>query len=307
MLIVCPSCATGFRVKEGALGPGGRQVRCAQCRTVWHAREPSAEAVEPANSAGRATAAPTPVPTPRPVPAEPPRQAAAPPPPEPSEDDWAAALDESARKPEAVTVEEPLPPATESPPIAPQTAADPLPPKPEPAPVRRGIEAAASRNRRRRPVRPPGPSRPGLRMSLPVTIVLLGTALLATFFLGREQVVRTVPDAAGVYEAVGLPVNLRGVDFRDVVGAREIVDGVEVLVVEGRLVNITGRTVDLARLRLAVRDGEGREIYTWTATPPQPQLGPGEAVPFRSRLASPPAEGRSLQVRFFTRVDAGGR
>ena len=136
---------------------------------------------------------------------------------------------------------------------------------------------------------------------------MLGSAIIATFMLGREQVVRTVPDAAGLYERLGMPVNLRGIDFRDVKGANEIVDGVVVLVVEGTLVNITPRSVDLPRLRLAVRDASGKEIYTWTATPPKPRLGGGEQASFRSRLASPPPDGASVEVRFFTRADAGGR
>jgi len=33
-------------------------------------------------------------------------------------------------------------------------------------------------------------------------------------------------------------------------------------------------------------------------------LGAFENMPFRSRLASPPAEGHDIQVRFFTRRDA---
>ena len=33
---------------------------------------------------------------------------------------------------------------------------------------------------------------------------------------------------------------------------------------------------------------------------------PGERAAFRSRLASPPAEGRSIDVRFFTRRDIAG-
>ncbi len=86
-----------------------------------------------------------------------------------------------------------------------------------------------------------------------------------------------------------------------------MVDGVVVLVVEGQLVNITSRAADLPRLRLAVRDAGGKEIYTWTATPPAPRLEAGQAVPFRSRLASPPPDGASVEVRFFTRIDAGGR
>ena len=36
----------------------------------------------------------------------------------------------------------------------------------------------------------------------------------------------------------------------------------------------------------------------------QEALAPGETLPFRSRLASPPGEGRDVTVRFFTRLDA---
>ena len=64
--------------------------------------------------------------------------------------------------------------------------------------------------------------------------------------------------------------------------------------------------VDLPRIRFALRNSAGAEIYSWTAQPSQNVLEPGEALPFRSRLASPPAEGQDLQVRFFTRRDVAG-
>jgi len=54
----------------------------------------------------------------------------------------------------------------------------------------------------------------------------------------------------------------------------------------------------------AVRDEGGKEVYTWTAMPSRTSLAPGETLAFRSRLASPPAEGRDVSVRFFTRRDA---
>src|SRR5438874_3279897 len=37
MLIVCPSCATGYRIELSTLGVSGRSVRCARCRHVWFA------------------------------------------------------------------------------------------------------------------------------------------------------------------------------------------------------------------------------------------------------------------------------
>ena len=37
MLIVCPSCATSYTIDPAAVGPAGRGVRCARCKTTWFA------------------------------------------------------------------------------------------------------------------------------------------------------------------------------------------------------------------------------------------------------------------------------
>ena len=120
----------------------------------------------------------------------------------------------------------------------------------------------------------------------------------------RKDVVRYAPQLASFYNALGMPVNLRGLTFTDVKIGNEIHDGVPVLVVEGTIVNNVSTAVDVPRLRFALRNATGAEVYSWTAVPTQPVLQPGEALPFRSRLASPPAEGHDIQVRFFTRRDA---
>src|SRR5262249_24088494 len=36
MILTCPSCGTQYVVKDGAIPPQGRQVRCAACRHSWH-------------------------------------------------------------------------------------------------------------------------------------------------------------------------------------------------------------------------------------------------------------------------------
>jgi hypothetical protein len=84
------------------------------------------------------------------------------------------------------------------------------------------------------------------------------------------------------------------------------VEGKPVLVIEGAIVGETGKTVELPRLRFAVRDAKGTEIYAWNTVLDQTVLKPGERAAFKSRLASPPAEAHSIDIRFFNKRDIAG-
>src|SRR6201992_4196273 len=104
----------------------------------------------------------------------------------------------------------------------------------------------------------------------------------------------------------GLDVTLRGLAFKDVRVTTETVEGKPVLVIEGVIVGESKKTVDLPRLRFSVRDAHGTEIYAWNTVLDQTTLKPGDHTWFKSRLASPPAEGKSIDVRFFNKRDVAG-
>jgi hypothetical protein len=118
-----------------------------------------------------------------------------------------------------------------------------------------------------------------------------------------------MPQTASLFAAIGLPVNLRGLALTDVTTTRESHDGATILVVQGVITNISKQPRDVPRIRLAVKNDKGAVVYTWTSLPERTALAPGDSEPFQTRLASPPPEGRVVEVRFFTRRDIarGGR
>jgi hypothetical protein len=138
--------------------------------------------------------------------------------------------------------------------------------------------------------------------SLPTACAAMGALVLA-LTIWRVEVVRLLPQTATFYKMAGLDVNVRGLVFKDMKISTETVEGKPVLVIEGAIVGEARRPVELPRLRFSVSDAHGAEIYAWNAVLDQPVLKPGESAWFKSRLASPPAEGRYIDVRFFNKHD----
>jgi len=298
MLIVCPSCGTSYDVKSASMPPEGRQVRCLRCRTVWHA-EPShadkvlaaAAAIGPDHGAagegsGAAAAesfAPAAVDDNQGVDDRPFASDAT---------DEGSSEDFSDGPSDAVEVQ--------APPIAPDAFEGGRPPIDIDADQRpaeqEDVETAAARRQGSTP------SRAAARWPLSLLHTgILGLILVDTILIGwRDSVVRVLPQTA---------VNLRGLTFDGVATTIEEHEGVPILVVEGNVVNSERKVVDVPRLKFIVRNAARQEIYSWIAVPSRPSLPPGEAVAFRSRLASPPPDARDLIVRFVTRRDfvPGGR
>jgi hypothetical protein len=159
----------------------------------------------------------------------------------------------------------------------------------------------------RRLLRPPALFRASGKpfVSPPLACAAMGALVLA-LVVWRVDVVRLLPQTATFYKMVGLEVNLRGLLFKDVKITSETVEGKAVLVIEGVIVGEARKPVELPRLRFSVRDAQGAEIYAWNALLEQTVLKPGESAWFKSRLASPPPEGRNIDIRFFNKRDVSG-
>ncbi len=343
MLIVCPKCTTNYEVEAASIGATGRSVRCARCKGVWFAAPPAdrqqlAGTEPPASdetvAAFRAELADGPpvsaddiavVETAPPIadetlPAEPAAAEAAEPaaapsePSSPSLDDLVAAsqaepANEAAGADADPVAAEPEPADTPalalseiSIPVEAGPASAPPPDYLKPAGAADNVEIVAARRIGQRGSSR-GRSRMGSAAQMPAIIIALVVAV-ATLFAARISIVRQAPQMASFYGALGVPVNLRGLKFTDIKISRDVHDNVPVLVVEGTIVSASTNPVEVPRLRFALRNAVGNEVYAWTAQPSQSALLPGETLSFRSRLASPPNEMRDIQVRFFTRRDA---
>lgn len=128
-----------------------------------------------------------------------------------------------------------------------------------------------------------------------IAAILIGASALIAL---REKIVRALPPMAGAYAAIGLPVNLAGLELRDL-HSRIVMDGArKVLTIEGEIVNIRRVQNHVPPVALAVRGENGLDRYAWTTSAPKSKLEPGEKIAFRARLASPPEDGADVMVRF---------
>ena len=132
------------------------------------------------------------------------------------------------------------------------------------------------------------------------TLVLIGLVVAATAAIAaRAAIVSIAPATAAVYASVGLPVNLRGLIIADVRATfTEQADGQGELLVTGEIANLRDGETPAPNLRLTLCGGDGRQLYVWTVRAPKTRLGTRERVPFRARLAAPPAGVREVLVKF---------
>ena len=290
MHIICPHCTTSYAIDPATLGSAGRTVRCSRCKEVWLARPEDAIEVAAATPAMAAAGQPA------------------------GSTDAAAEWEALAREDDSREQDTPV---VDSPSISGDWPVDgegssQAPDADWPSVARDDAhDAEFARPQRlswlRTLLRPLASHRtPGKPfVSLPTACAAMGALVLA-LIIWRVDVVRLLPQTAAFYKMVGLEVNLRGLMFKDVKIASETVEGKPVLVIEGVISGQTRNPVELPRLRFSVRDAQGAEIYAWNAVLEQPVLKPGEHAWFKSRLASPPPEGRNIDVRFFNKRDIAG-
>ena len=277
MILTCPSCGTQYVVKDGAIPPQGRQVRCASCKHSWHQDPepaavlqlgPEAEAAGEASDESIAEAALI-DPSSGPEAEERAYQEAAIE--EAAEDHGALARDEA----DASSDEHWRQVST------PDRSADyDAPPGPELQPDD-DFSPFAERDhvepRRRSPL-------------LVILILLVVVAALAAgvWFLAPPE----WKTRLGLAEA-STPLTLSNPPRIERI---QLASGNQLLTVAGRVINPTDQTHAVPPIHAELRDAAGKVIYRWTIAPPAPTLGPGASAPFNSAEVNVPAGGEDLTI-----------
>jgi predicted Zn finger-like uncharacterized protein len=273
MILTCPACQTSYTVKDGAIPPQGRTVRCAACKHSWQqAGEEPVFASAPVEPEVVATdeqflAAP-PLPEPAAVSAEPP----------------AMVGDAALIPPNAETGDpEPTPVAEPEGVVEAQPLAEG---PPEPAAVAEdsgwndapyGDEEAA-------------PRRKGPLLILALVLFVAALAAAAYFLAPTQWMAR-----AGLAEAsADSPLKLM-VTSQD---RQPLASGNNLYSLSGRVINPTDQTEPVPPLQAELANGAGKIVYSWIIPLPTARLAPGASSSFNAAELGVPASAKYLTLRW---------
>ncbi|MET0270779.1 MAG: MJ0042-type zinc finger domain-containing protein [Sphingomonas sp.] len=260
MILSCPACGASYLIPDSAIGPAGRQVRCASCGHGWHQRAP-AEATD------------APQPTAASVPETPP----------------AAAAVASAPPVETTTAASLARPVADRAPVEDTTV--------ETTPHVYGADEIDNVRIHPAPARqePEPPRRDHARMWMLIAIaaalaMLAATAALVAF--GPPDIARRF----GIAEASTPTLLIRAVRTE----RRRMASGNELFSASGRIVNPTDSSQPVPDIRANLLDAQDKVVYGWTIARPVTRLVPGASVEFNGAVLDVPKTARNLDLSLAT-------
>lgn len=137
-----------------------------------------------------------------------------------------------------------------------------------------------------------------LRSLTRLTSLGLLVAALGGAYLFRVPIVTALPDLAGAYAALGVRVNVVGLDFSGLTTTRSRRGDAEVLTVEASIRSIESRPVAVPEVVVDLFDASGRSLYQWSVAPRVAELEPGESIGFTAELTRPPEGATRATVSF---------
>ncbi|MEQ1817444.1 MAG: MJ0042-type zinc finger domain-containing protein [Terricaulis sp.] len=114
----------------------------------------------------------------------------------------------------------------------------------------------------------------------------------------RQDVAELWPRSASAFAALGLDVNVYGLEFYDLSVERDFSGATPVLVVSGEVRNIGRDDKLVPPVRVSLRDTNSHEILDLVNAITDQPIAAGAAVPFQIRVENPPAEAVDLEATF---------
>jgi predicted Zn finger-like uncharacterized protein len=288
MILTCRSCGTQYAVKDGAIPPEGRKVRCAACGHSWHqAPETAAETADAEELVNE-------------------REEFA----RPEADEGWSAENETDRASEGEdgggdsplsepVAEVPIDPSAPGAPLVERPTSVPVPPpdaeqwgvqsydeSPEElakeVPDQEEIAAAEAET--------PEQQRRSWLTGVLIAILVVAIVALAVWFLAPNSVRRSLGLATAAAPALQIAA---GTPER-----QKLASGNELVVVSGRIINPSPTNQPVPPIKAQLRDRTGKVVFSWTIDPPAPSLPPGGSTPFNSAEMGVPASGPNSTVTF---------
>jgi len=281
MILTCPSCGTQYVVKDGAIPPAGRQVRCKACQHSWREfpstsdspTELESEVAEPEASQQESEAVE--------------EQAA-----QYSPEDYGEAsadeeqLPEEAAASSAFEEDEPLAEAPSPPPIPPETEVVGLA---EASPSHRLEWVEEDEDFTPFAPREAEPRKSRGRFLIVAIIVLLIAAIVAgVWFLAPLELRQRL----GIADAGDTPLQLM-MTHSD---RTQLASGNEFLNISGRIINPTDQQQKVPPISAQLPDASGKVVYKWTIPPPMKTIPPGGSASFNSAELNIPPAAQELTV-----------
>lgn len=277
MILTCPSCGTQYALKDGAIPPGGRKVRCASCGESWHQEPDGADAPGAAVDLDQQG--------PVAEPAEPTEQA--------GQFDIVGGQVQSVETVPPIAPGAPLVEAPETVPVPNDgfgagefdPAEEPWDPGKE-IPDAEEIDAFQSESSEDR--------KHNLWMAILLALALVAVIAAAFWFLApdslRQQLGLAAASPTVLQIAPGTPER------------QKLASGNELVVVSGRVINPSSREQPVPAIEARLHDKSGKLLHRWTIPPPARSLPPGGATPFNSAQMNVPPSGLDSTITLTLKV-----